>query len=113
MRSALVIAAIVGLSAGTVHAQQQIQPTQPEPSKAAPVQNSESTPTTTTAAPKLPDAGAAMSEQQAKAKIEGEGYTQVSGLKKDDKGMWTATAMKDGRAVQLSLNAQGQISVLN
>jgi len=55
-----------------------------------------------------------LTEEQAKAKIEGEGYTEVSGLKKDDdKGMWTATAMKDGKPVQLSLNAEGHIAVVN
>ena len=53
------------------------------------------------------------SEEQAKAKIESEGYTDVSALKQNDKGMWTGTAMKDGKPVQLSLNAEGQLSVLN
>ena len=52
-------------------------------------------------------------EEQAKATIESAGFTAVSELKQDDKGMWTASAMKDGKPVQLSLNAEGQISLLN
>ena len=72
-------------------------------------------------APSLPDEAASAvhaetlitTEEQATAKIEGEGYTQISGLMKDENGMWTAAAMKDGKPVQLSLDDQGNISVLN
>ena len=120
MRSALGMAAIVTLAAGTAFAQQDsppselgaqhppihVQPATPpstaDAPKAAPVINSEEQ-----AAVKIE------SQEQAKAKIESEGYTDVSALKQDNKGMWTATAMKDGKPVQLSLNAEGQLSILN
>jgi len=76
---------------------------------------------TTEVAPSIPDEAApavhaetpVLTEEQAKAKIEGEGYTEVSGLMKDEGGMWTATAMKDGKPVQLSLNDQGNIAITN
>ena len=113
MRSAIVIAAIVSLTAGAALAQQESQPSELGAIQQPPI-HSEPAPPLTTAAPALPAASPVLTEEQAKAKIEGEGYTEVSGLKKDDdKGMWTATAMKDGKPVQLSLNAEGHIAVVN
>jgi hypothetical protein len=50
---------------------------------------------------------------QAKARIEAQGFTNVSELKKDAQGMWNAKAMKDGKPVQISLDTRGQIAVLN
>ena len=50
---------------------------------------------------------------QAKTRIEDQGFTNVSELKKDAKGMWNARAMKDGKFVQLSLDTQGHITQLN
>ena len=45
--------------------------------------------------PAAPVAGAnSFTEGQAKSKIEASGYTNVSGLKKDDNGVWTGTATK-------------------
>jgi hypothetical protein len=120
MRSVIAMAAIVTLAAGTAFAQQasppselgvqhppiHVQPAAPpstaDAPKAAPVINSEEQ-----AAVKIE------SQEQAKAKIESEGYTEVSELKQDTRGMWTATAMKDGKPVQLSLNSEGQLSILN
>lgn len=125
MRSVIVMAAIVTFAAGTAFAQQETSP--PSELGAAhhpPIQVQEAPPPSTADTPKLPDAAPVIgseerapakieSEEQAKAKIESEGYTGVSELKQDNRGMWTATAMKDGKPVQLSLNAEGQLSVLN
>jgi len=60
-----------------------------------------------------PDTGATLTETQAKTRIEGLGFTNVSELKKDSKGMWNARAMKDGKQVQLSMDTQGRITQLN
>ena len=57
-----------------------------------------------------PVAGAnSFTEGQAKSRIETGGYTNVSGLKKDDQGVWRAKAMKDGRSVDVSLDFQGNV----
>lgn len=69
---------------------------------------------TTTAEPsrttEAPVAGAnSFTEGQARSRIEERGFAQVTDLKKDDKGVWRATAMKDGKSVQVSLDYQGNI----
>ncbi|MDK1494853.1 PepSY domain-containing protein [Sinorhizobium sp. 7-81] len=61
--------------------------------------------------PAAPVAGAnSFTEAQAKARIEEAGYTEVSSLKLDDKGVWQATAMKDGKSVSVALDYQGNIT---
>jgi periplasmic protein CpxP/Spy len=122
MRSGIVIATVVSLTAGAAFAQQETQPSEqasPSAQQEAPPSelgaaqhppiHSETAPVTT----ERSGASAALSEEQAKAKIESEGYMEVSDLKQDDKGMWTAKAMRDGKAVQISLNAEGRISLIN
>jgi hypothetical protein len=61
--------------------------------------------------PAAPVEGAnSFTEAQAKARIEEAGYTEVSGLKLDDKGVWQATAMKDGKSVSVALDYQGNVT---
>jgi len=100
MRSMILIAAIASLTAGAAFAQYDAKQDAKQP-PAAQTQ------------PAAPAAAAAMTEAQAKAKIESQGFTNVSELKKDAQGAWNAKAMKDGKAVQLSLNTQGQVNVQN
>jgi opacity protein-like surface antigen len=60
--------------------------------------------------PGAPVSGAnSFTEGQAKSRIESNGYTNVSGLRKDDQGVWRGTAMKDGRQVNVSLDFQGNV----
>lgn len=66
-----------------------------------------------TPAATAPATGAIATEAQAKTAIEAAGYTNVAGLTKNPQGQWNGTAMKDGKAVQLSVNAQGQVAVRN
>jgi hypothetical protein len=47
---------------------------------------------------------------QAKSQIEGKGYTKVSGLKKDDKGVWHGTATMNGNSGPVSLDYQGNVN---
>lgn len=62
--------------------------------------------------PNLPSPGAnSFTETQAKSRIEAGGYANVSALKKDEKGIWHGTAMKDGKAVQVSLDTEGKVLV--
>ncbi len=48
-------------------------------------------------------------EDQAKERIVEAGYSDVNGLKLDDKGVWRGTAMKDGKSVGVALDYQGNI----
>ncbi|QTK80572.1 PepSY domain-containing protein [Agrobacterium tumefaciens] len=60
--------------------------------------------------PTAPVEGAnSFTEAQAKERMEQAGYTQVKDLKKDDKGVWMASGMKDGKAVTVALDYQGNV----
>ena len=60
--------------------------------------------------PGAPVAGAnSFTEKQAQSRIEARGYKNVSGLKKDDKGVWRGKAMKDGKSVAVSVDFQGNV----
>jgi putative membrane protein len=60
--------------------------------------------------PAAPVPGAnSFTESQAKSRIEANGYTNVTGLKKDDSGIWTGTATKDGRQVNVRVDFQGNV----
>lgn len=48
-------------------------------------------------------------EAQAKTRIEEAGFSDVKDLKKDDKGIWMAAGMKDGKAVSVALDYQGNV----
>jgi putative membrane protein len=49
-------------------------------------------------------------EAQAKSRIEDLGFTNVAALKKDDDGIWWATASKDSKSVKIGLDFQGNVS---
>ena len=49
-------------------------------------------------------------EGQAKSKIEAAGYTQVSGLKKDDNGVWIGSATKGDKKVNVKVDFQGNVT---
>jgi putative membrane protein len=48
-------------------------------------------------------------EAQARNRIEKGGYSAVTGLAKDDKGIWRGKAMKMGSSVNVSLDYQGNV----
>jgi len=101
MRSMIIIATITSLAAGTAFAQYGAkQPAQPP----AATQTKPATPSTS---------AAAMTEAQAKAHIQAQGYSNVSELKKGAQGEWTAKAMKDGKSHQVGLDTRGQITQRN
>ena len=50
-------------------------------------------------------------ETQARSRIEEGGFADVSGLKKDDHGIWRGTAMKDGKSVNVALDFKGNVVV--
>jgi len=49
-------------------------------------------------------------EGQAKSRIENAGYSNVTGLKKDDNGVWRGRASKGGAAVNVSVDFQGNVN---
>jgi hypothetical protein len=52
----------------------------------------------------------AFTADQAKSRIEAEGYASVSGLRKDAKGQWRGKAMKDDLSVNVTLDANGKVT---
>ncbi|MBN9470899.1 MAG: PepSY domain-containing protein [Bosea sp.] len=68
-------------------------------------------------APKAPaDANAPLpgansfTEGQAKSRLEANGYSNVSALKKDDNGVWKGTATHSGAQVSVSVDYRGNIT---
>ena len=65
-------------------------------------------PASTTAS--VPATGAnSFTEGQAKSRIEGQGYANVSDLRKDDAGVWRGRAQKDGNTVGVWLDYKGTV----
>jgi hypothetical protein len=57
-----------------------------------------------------PVAGAnSFTEGQARSRIEASGFSEVSGLNKDNNGVWRGKAKKDGKNVEVSLDFQGNV----
>lgn len=103
MRSASMAAAALLLIAGMVAAQAQNPPANPGP-------NNNAVNTTGTNNPGAPVAGAnSFTEGQAKSRIEANGFSNVSDLKKDDSGVWRGKAQKDGKSTEVSLDFQGNV----
>jgi opacity protein-like surface antigen len=104
MRKTLTIAAVsIGLACGSAAAQDQRPPAQSRPNNPAVNTNSGNN-------ANQPVAGAnSFTEGQAKSRIESNGYSNVSDLKKDDSGVWRGKAMKDGKSVNVSVDFQGNV----
>ncbi len=66
------------------------------------------TPDTPSAAAPVEGANS-FTEAQAMERIEAAGYTGVADLKLDDKGVWQATAMKDGKSMSVAMDYQGNV----
>jgi|ERR1700730_5458019 len=63
--------------------------------------------------PGAPAAGAnSFSEAQAKSRIEGAGYSTVSGLLKDKDGIWRGKASKGSATVNVALDYQGNVMLV-
>lgn len=60
---------------------------------------------------KSPRPGAnSFTEMQAKSRLESNGYSNVSALKKDDAGVWKGTAMQAGAKVDVTVDYRGTIT---
>ena len=49
-------------------------------------------------------------EGQAKSRIETNGFSSVSDLRKDDQGVWRGKAMKAGKSTDVSVDFQGNVT---
>ena len=106
MRRMIIVAAVVA-AAVPAWAQQ-------SPSAAPPANRDANTPAVNTPNsppnPGAPAAGAnSFTEGQAKSRIEANGFSQVSDLKKDDAGVWRGKARKDGKTMNVTLDFQGNV----
>jgi hypothetical protein len=52
----------------------------------------------------------AFTADQAKSRIEAQGYPGISGLRKDTEGIWRGKAMKDGSIVSVTLDLDGNVT---
>ena len=60
---------------------------------------------------RAPLAGAnSFTEAEAQRRIQGLGYSQVSGLAKDDQSVWRGTAIKNGTPVNVALDYRGNVT---
>ncbi|MDF2810777.1 MAG: hypothetical protein K0S56_1808 [Microvirga sp.] len=60
--------------------------------------------------PAQPAKGAnSFTEDQAKSRIEAKGFSNVTGLAKDDDGIWRGKAMKNGASHNVALDYQGNV----
>ena len=50
-------------------------------------------------------------EGQARTRIEAAGFSNVTGLAKDDQGIWRGQAMRGGQSVQVGFDYKGNIAV--
>jgi hypothetical protein len=60
----------------------------------------------TPAAPPAPTV-VTISEQDARSRIEGAGYTNVTGLMQNPDGTWTATGTRNGQTTTVTVNESG------
>jgi hypothetical protein len=67
-------------------------------------------PSTQSGTQQPPVAGAnSFTEDQAQDRIQKAGFTDVKGLKKDDQGIWRATAKQGDKQVNVALDFQGNV----
>lgn len=64
---------------------------------------------TLSATPPSDAAAARLTEAQARDRIQQTGYTQVSDLQRDERGLWHGRASRNGDPREVSLDAQGDL----
>lgn len=110
MRTFVVAAAVASLIVGNALAQ---APQAPASKQVPPAASGPSNPAVkgtdrNTAA--APVAGAnSFTEGEAKSRIEARGFANVTQLRKDEQGIWRGKAQRDGAAVDVALDFQGNV----
>ncbi len=103
MKNLLVATAIIAMSASSTFAQTTKPAANPDgdtPAVATPSDQNATAPV---------EGANSFTEVQAKDRIVEAGYADVTDLKLDEKGVWQGKATKDGKAVMVSLDYQGNI----
>ena len=105
MRKTLIATVLVAVAFPAFAQQQPVrQPANPDAN--TPAVNSPNSPPN----PGAPVAGAnSFTEGQAKSRIEAKGFKDVSGLQKDGAGVWRGKASQDGKAMNVSVDFQGNV----
>jgi hypothetical protein len=105
MRNSFAVAAVLAFIATGAIAQNQNPPAKDGPQNNA-INSSDSSNRQVNA----PVAGRnSFTEGEAKSRIEKMGFSDVSNLQKDDKGVWRGRATKDGKTVAVSVDYQGNV----
>jgi hypothetical protein len=81
---------------------------QPPVNPNAPMNPAVTTPSTPSATMPAPGANS-FTEAQAKARLEAQGFTAVTGLAKDKDGIWRGMATKAGRSASVAVDYQGNV----
>ena len=103
MRKIIIVAALIAVSVPALA--QQSRPPASTDAKTPAVNSPNSPPN-----PGAPVAGAnSFTEGQAKSRIEGKGYKNVSALKKDADGVWRGKASQNGKKMNVSVDFQGNV----
>lgn len=103
MRNGLLLGAALILLTSGAFAQQTMPPAANGPQNSA--VNTSSKPQ-----PSAPVAGSnSFTKGQAQSRIEAKGFTHITDLRKDDKGVWRAQATRAGQTVTVSLDYQGNV----
>ena len=102
MNKIILAAALLGASAFSAMAQTTPAPTADgsTPAVATPGANN---------APAPVEGANSFTEDQAKIRMEESGVSGVKDLMKNDKGIWMASGMKDGKTVSVALDYQGNV----
>ena len=126
MRAGLIITVAATLLTSTAFAQYAAPPTEDRPSASSP--SAGQTPSTQQSpsigsgpsgpaarapeanVPSGPAAGAnSFTEAEVKARIESQGFANVTALTKSDDGIWLGMAQREGRMFQVALDYQGNV----
>jgi hypothetical protein len=103
MRKTLAVALVLGLTAGGALAQVPA-------AKDGPQNSAINTSDSSNRMAAGPVKGAnSFTEGEARSRIEDKGLSNVSGLKKDDDGIWRGRAMMSGQQVDVALDYQGNV----
>jgi hypothetical protein len=103
MRKTLAVALVLGLSAGSALAQT------PAPAN-GPQNSAVNTSNSSNRAAAGPVKGSnSFTQSEARSRIEKQGFTNVSALKKDDNGIWRGRGMQNGQQVDVALDYQGNV----
>jgi len=104
MRTTIAIALALGLASGSALAQ---APAPKEGPQNSAINTSDSKNRTAAMGPVK--GSNSFTEGEAQSRIQDKGFSKVSGLKKDDDGIWRGRAMMGGQQVDVALDYQGNV----